>query len=152
MSTDFSEIIAAMSQVPDVDIDPESGTTMRASGKTLGQKYQMEDKVSPQAAEKIRERALLNEDGKKASKSTVNAYREMIGLPTTTQVKAQQTQDIDGTCITEEEHLQNFMENKDVVQPVQSQPVITEAQYSQVNDDMMDMYVNSINKKNKWRK
>ena len=157
MSSDFSEIMAAMSQVPDIEIDPNSGTTMRASGKTLGQKYQMEDKVSPKMAEKIRENALLNEEGKEASKSTVDAYKEMIGRPTSTQVKeyhkqvleAQQKAQaaVDGDI----EQLQAFMENKDVVQT--QAPILNEQQqYSQVNDNMMDMYVNSIHKKNKWRK
>ena len=168
MSSDFSEIMAAMSQVPDVDIDPHSGTTMRASGKTLGQTYQMEDKVSPEMAEKIRENALLNEEGKEASKSTCDAYKEMIGQPTSTQIKEYQRQVMEAQQKAQASvqlpphpitgqvpqvdpdmgHLQTFMENKDVAQA----PVLNEQQYSQVNDDMMDMYVNSINKKNKWRK
>ncbi len=165
MSNDFSQIMAAMSQVPDVDIDPNSGATMRASGKTLGQKYQMEDKVSPKMAEKIRENALLNEQGKEASKSACDAYKELIGQPTSTQVKEYQRQVMEAQqkaqasvklpqpptgqepIDTEMEQLQTFMENEEVVQA----PVLNEQQYSQVNDDMMDAYVNSIHKKNKWR-
>ena len=166
MSTDFSEIMAAMSQVPDVDIDPNSGTTMRASGKTLGQTYKMEDKVTPQMAEKMREHALLNEEGKEVSKSQVDAYKEMMGIPTSIQVKEYQRQLLEAqqkaqaealakvqmptmptsTVDTDIEHLQTFMENKDVAQnaPVSNEQII--------NDDMMDMYVNSINKKLKWSK
>jgi len=169
MSNDFSDIMAAMSQVPDVDIDPNSGATMRSSGKTLGQTYKMEDKVSPKMAEKIRENALLNEEGKEASKSQVDAYKEMMGLPTSTQVKEYQRQLLEvqqnaqaealakvemptgktSSVDTDIEHLQTFMENQDVVQ---NAPVLNEQQYSQVDDNMMDMYVNSINKKLKWSK
>lgn len=169
MSTDFSEILSAMSQVPDVDIDPNSGTTMRASGKTLGQTYKMEDKVSPKMAEKIRENALLNEEGKEASKSQVDAYKEMMGIPTSTQVKeyerqlleAQQNAQAEALAKvemptgktspidTDIEHLQTFIENKDVVQ---NTSILNEQQYSQIDDDIMDMYVNSINKKLKWSK
>lgn len=170
MSSDFSEIMAAMSQVPDVDIDPHSGTTMRSSGKTLGQKYAMEDKVSPKMAEKIRERALLNEDGKEASKSQVDAYKEMMGIPTSTQVKEYQRQLLEAQqnaqaealanvqmptmptgktspVDTDIEHLQTFMENQDAVPnaPILNEQVVHD-------DNMMDMYVNSINKKLKWSK
>ncbi len=174
MSSDFSAIQAAMAFTPDIDIDPNSGTTMRASGKTLGQKYQMEDKVSPKMAEKIRERALLNEDGKEASKSQVDAYKEMMGIPTSTQVKeyqrqlleAQQnaqaealakvqmptmptgkTSPVDTDIDTDIEHLQTFMENQDAVPnaPVLNEQVVHD-------DNMMDAYVNSINKKLKWSK
>ncbi len=169
MSSDFSEIMAAMSQVPDVDIDPESGTTMRASGKTLGQKYQMEDKVSPKMAEKIRENALLNEQGKEASKSTCDAYKEMIGQPTSTQVKEYQKQVMEvqqEAMLNAKQQLQTKQaqsqakKTSDTILETHYQDLIKQnvnikqlnEQYSQVNDDMMDAYVNSINKKNKWRK
>lgn len=167
MSSDFSEIMAAMSQVPDVDIDPESGTTMRASGKTLGQKYQMEDKVSPKMAEKIRENALLNEQGKEASKSTCDAYKEMIGQPTSTQIKEHQRQLLEAqqkalasVQLPTAQAQSQAQKTSDTILETHFQDLIKQngeieqlnEQYSQVNDDMMDAYVNSINKKNKWRK
>lgn len=164
MPTDFSEIQAALASVPDEIIDPNTGAKI-SSGKTLGQTYNMEDKVSPKMAEKIRENALLNEQGKEASKSTCDAYKEMIGQPTSTQIKEHQRQLLEAqqkalasvqlpTAQSQaqktsdtilETHFQDLIKQNGEIEQLNEQ-------YSQVNDDMMDAYVNSINKKNKWRK
>ena len=157
MSTDFSEILSAMSSVPDIVIDPATGATMGSSGQTLGQKYQMQDKVSPAVAEKMRENAILNEAGKKDSRSAVDAYREMTGRPTSTQIREQQD-----AMLKEQQEAQqailNAQQTPDKTLTIQEQAqveLLAEANaklLEEAGDPMMDMYVNSINKKLKWSK
>jgi hypothetical protein len=142
MSTDFSEIMAAMSSVPDIVIDPHSGATVGGTGKTLGEAYDMEGKVSPQMAEKIRERAKLNLEGKESSKNMVDAYKEMMGVPTSIDLKNDQIL----------ENYFNEMANGTAVQPIHEVRQGVETLAEDIEDPMMDMYVNSINNKNKWSK
>jgi len=165
MSTDFSEIMAAMSSVPDVVIDPNSGATIAATGKTLGEKYQMEDKVSPKIAEKIRERKVISESEKVESRSQVDAYKEMIGMPTSVELKENHAK-------AKADHEQAVAEfqaqrNSEAIMEAHFQQMVgqspkgdqlnetfqsEEALVESVEDPMMDMYVNSITKKLKWSK
>jgi hypothetical protein len=116
--SEMSEILAAMSQVDDIDIDPHSGTVTRATGKKLGQTLKFEDKVDPKTAEQIREQAKLNEAKKEKTQSTVNAYREMMNIPTAKkEVVVQENKPLDV------EHMGN------------------------VEGSVMDMYVKAFNKK-----
>jgi hypothetical protein len=142
MSTDWSEIQAAMSSVPDIVIDPHSGATVGGTGKTLGQTYDMEGKVSPKIAEKIRENAKLNEEGKSSSKSMVDAYKEMMGVPTSNDMKNEAIL---------ENHF-NQIATGETALPIQDVRRGVEILSEEIEDPMMDMYVNSINSKNKWSK
>jgi hypothetical protein len=152
MSTDFSEIMAAMSSVPDIVIDPNSGATIGGTGKTLGDKYQMEGRVSPKIAEKIRENRVVSESQKEESRSQVDAYKEMIGVPTGRQIRDAKEAERNNQAILEN----HFNEITD--QPIQEQFNTdihrqgVEKLHEEVENPMMDMYVNSIIKKNKWSK
>ena len=163
MSTDFSEIMAAMSSVPDIIIDPNSGTTIGSTGKTLGDKYQMEGKVSPKIAEKIRENRVIAESEKEHSRSMVDAYKEMVGVPTSTQIKEQHQKAIEereqalaefqaqrNSQAIMEAHFQELIGHNKEIDQLNEEFSLQEQTTSQ--DPMMDMYVNSINKKLKWSK
>jgi uncharacterized protein with von Willebrand factor type A (vWA) domain len=146
MSTDFGEIMAAMASVPDIIIDPNTGQKLGSTGKTLGETYEMEDKVSPAMADKMREHAKLNEAGKVQSKNTVDAYREMIGVPTSKQIEEEQAQQMADALL--EQHFNQLVKQN---QELDNLNTLNE-NVGSVEDSIMDMYVNSINKKQKWSK
>lgn len=169
MSNDFSQIQAALASIPDISIDPNTGATIGATGKTLGEKYQMEDKVSPEISEKIRANAVLNENSKKESLSQVDAYKEMIGVPTSTQIKEHHQQMVDAQeeamkkVQLEQQHIMlqaKSAKTSESILEAHFQGLVVE-ENSQLNeqilqvpseDPMMDIYVNSIYKKLKWSK
>jgi hypothetical protein len=81
-----NDILAAMSKMPDISIDPESGRRTINSNKTLGQKYGMnplDPKGEPIAPE-------LTEQQKSETRETVEAYWKMLGKPIPTEEEREQ--------------------------------------------------------------
>ena len=162
MSNDFSQIMAAMTQVPDIDIDPATGATIGYGGGTLGQKYSM-DKLSPKMKEAVNKSAEQILDEKSECQSLTDAYRDMMGVnnfhennhspqPTNNNEEPLSIEDMakaellaEAKKKAEEEKQSSRLTKEDVVQDV-------ETLNEQHESNMMDMYIQSFEKKLNWRK
>jgi hypothetical protein len=80
-NNDFADIMAALSTVPDVDIDPETGIVNRNSKGSLSDKYNIKENIK---SEKVREMLEKNEqvslEEKSDAKNICDAYKDLMGI------------------------------------------------------------------------
>lgn len=83
---EMSAYLAAMANVKDVTIDPNTGQTVRNSGKNLLEKNGVDEKVIAEKLpdnirQQVTEAAAKNKENKSQGEDYVTAYRQMYGMP-----------------------------------------------------------------------